>query len=294
MSGGTEKDVMAARVWGIQPEELAVLPTIYRPDLFEGQRVVLSGGGSGMGRAALFLLLRLGASVLICGRGADKLERAADDAERLLQRRPLTHAMTIRDPEQVSALADAAFERLGGVDHLVNSAGGQFPQNALDFTVKGWNAVIDTNLNGTFWMVQAFGRRWAERGEPGNIVTITMVSDRGVPQSAHSCAARAGVLHLHKSLAVEWAPHQIRMNCVAPGTIITEGLNQYPERFTERMGRGNPMHRMGDTWDIAQAIAWLMSPAANFVTGEFLHVDGGMQLFGTNWPLGKPDWFADL
>ncbi|KHK89210.1 short-chain dehydrogenase [Novosphingobium malaysiense] len=285
---------MEKRIWGIQPEELATRPTIYRDDLFAGQKVVLSGGGSGMGRATLFLLLRLGADVLICGRDGEKLDRAADDAERLVGRRPLTHSMTIRDSDQVEGLADAAFEQLGGVDHLVNSAGGQFPINVLDLKPKGWNAVVDTNLNGTYWMISAFGRRWVERDEPGNVVTLTMVSDRGVPQSAHSCAARAGVLGLTKSLAVEWAPHHIRLNCLAPGTIETEGLNQYPESLLGRMGQGNPMRKMGDTWDIAEAVVWLMSPAADFVTGEFLHIDGGMQLLGTNWPLGKPEWFEGM
>jgi len=290
----SDTDRMPPRMWGLQPEQLAEWPTIYRDDLFAGQRVVISGGGSGMGRATLFLLLRLGASVLICGRDAAKLVRAADDAERLIGKRPLTRPMTIRDPDQVAALAEAAFSDLGGVDHLVNSAGGQFPQNALDFSVNGWNAVVDTNLNGSFWMIQAFGRQWVERRAPGNIVTVTMVSGRGVPQSAHSCAARAGVLHLTKSLAVEWAPHGIRLNCLAPGTIETEGLNQYPEAVIARQGRGNPMRRMGSTWDIAEGIAWLLSPAASFVTGEFLHIDGGMQLLGTNWPLGKPDWFEGM
>ena len=285
---------MEARVWGHQPEALAVLPTAYRDGLFDGQVFLISGGGSGMGRAAMFLVLRLGAQVLICGRDETKLERAAADADRLLGRKVWTRKMTIRDPEAVSALAEEAFNRFGRVDHLINNAGGQFPIEALDVSVKGWNAVVDTNLNGTFWMMRAFGRKWRERREPGNIVNITMVSDRGIPQSAHSCAARAGVLYLSKSLAVEWAPLNIRVNCVAPGTIETEGLNNYPPELIGRMGKGNPMRRMGDTWDIAQAVAYLCGPTAKFVTGEFLHIDGGMQLFGTNWPLGKPKWFEDL
>jgi NAD(P)-dependent dehydrogenase (short-subunit alcohol dehydrogenase family) len=143
-------------------------------------------------------------------------------------------------------------------------------------------------------MMQAFARRWRDRQEPGNVVNITMVSDRGVPQSAHSCAARAGVLFLSKSVAVEWAPLGIRVNCIAPGTIETEGLNNYPADLLGRMGKGNPMKRMGNTWDIAQAVAYLCGPTGDFVTGEFLHIDGGMQLLGTNWPLGKPKWFEDM
>ena len=285
---------IAPREWGIPPERLASIPTVYRDDLLAGQTVVISGAGSGIGRATMFLMARLGADIAICGRDGDKLARAIDDLEKLTGRTAAAHALSIRDPEAVDAFATAMFERHGKVDHLVNNAGGQFPIDALDLGVKGWNAVIDTNLNGTFWMMRAFGRQWRDCGEPGNIVNVTMVSDRGIPQSAHSCASRAGVLHLAKSVAVEWAPLRIRVNCIAPGTIETEGLNNYPEEHLSRHGKGNPMRRMGSTWDIAEAVTYLCSPAAGFITGEFLHVDGGMQLLGTNWPLGKPDWFNGM
>ena len=284
---------MGPRQWGLTPEELAARPTVFRDGLFDGQAFVVSGGGSGMGRATAFLAARLGAEVMICGRDAAKLARAADDAERLLGRTLHCRAMTIRDPEQVAALADEAFDRFGRVDVLVNSAGGQFPQPALDFSEKGWNAVVDTNLNGTWWMMQAFARRWRDRGEPGAIANIVAVIDRGIPHSAHTAAARAGVVYLSKSVAVEWAPLNIRVNCIAPGTIETEGLNNYPPELLGRMGKGNPMRRMGDTWDMAQAVAYLASPAAGFVTGEMLHIDGGMQLWGTNWPLGVPEHFSE-
>ncbi len=294
MSDAARTAKMSARQWGLQPDDLAAKDTIYRDDLLKGRKFVISGAGSGMGRAALFLVLRLGGEVMICGRDEEKLKRATDDAERLLGRAPHYSAMTIRDPNAVAEFAAKAFDVMSGVDSLVNSAGGQFPQDAIDFSPKGWNAVIDTNLNGTFWMMQAFARQWRDRHEHGNIVAITMVSDRGVPQSAHACAARAGIQHLVKSVAVEWAPLHIRVNCLAPGTIETEGLNNYPASLIERMGKGNPMRRMGDTWDIAEGVVYLCSPAAGFITGETLYIDGGMRLLGTNWPLGKPEWFEGM
>ena len=284
---------MEARQWGLSPDELATLPCIYRSDLLSDQVFVVSGGGSGMGRAIAFLVLRLGAEVMICGRDEAKLVRTAADAKRLLGRDIAYRAMTIRNPEQVDALADEAFARFGRVDTLVNNAGGQFPQNALDFSAKGWLAVIDTNLNGTWWMMQAFGRRWRDTQRAGNVVNIIATYDRGIPQSAHTCAARAGVGYLSKSVAVEWAPLKIRVNCIAPGTIETEGLNNYPPELLLRTGKGNPMRVMGDTWDIAQSVVYLSASSAKFVTGEVLHVDGGMQLWGTNWPLGVPEYFRD-
>lgn len=291
---GVYTSKIAARQWGLTPEQLAIQPTVYRSDMLAGKTVFISGAGSGMGRATMFLMARLGAAIVICGRDGEKLERAANAVRDLTGCAVARHTLNIRDPDAVSNVVASVFDRFGTVDHLVNSAGGQFPINALDLSPKGWNAVVDTNLNGTFWMMQAFARHWRDREAPGNIVNITMVSDRGIPQSAHSCAARAGVLHLAKSVAVEWAPLGIRVNCLAPGTIETEGLNNYPETHLDRHGKGNPMRRMGSTWEIAEAVAYLCSPAAGFVTGEFLHVDGGMQLLGTNWPLGKPDWFEGM
>jgi citronellol/citronellal dehydrogenase len=289
----TRTPKMEPRVWGISPEKLAEISTVFRSNLFQGTRFVVSGGGSGIGRAIAFLVARLGADVLICGRDHAKLAAAADACRRHAGRELHVSALTIRDPDQVDDFAAKAVEHLGGVDVLVNCAGGQFPQNALDFSPKGWRAVIDTNLNGTWWMMQAFARRWRDHAVGGNVINIVAVYDRGIPQSAHTAAARAGVVFLSKSVAVEWAPLGIRVNCLAPGTIETEGLNNYPHALLGRMGKGNPMRRMGSTWEVAEAVAYLASPASSFVTGEVLHVDGGMQIWGTNWPLGVPEAFRD-
>jgi NAD(P)-dependent dehydrogenase (short-subunit alcohol dehydrogenase family) len=278
--------------WGFTDEELATHPIAFRPDLFAGQVFLISGGGSGMGRAMAYAFARLGADVMICGRRAEKLEETAAGIKEHLGKEIGVRAMTIRDPAQVEALIAETWERFGRLDHLVNNGGGQFPQPALDYSAKGWNAVIDTNLNGTFWMMQAAARQWRDRKRPGSIVNIVAVVQRGMPQVAHTCAARAGVIYLSKTLSTEWAPLNIRVNCLAPGAIATEGLNVYPRAAAEAFRQSNPMMRLGDVFDIAHGVAYLASPeTGSFVTGELLAVDGGRQQWGEDWPGGIPDYF---
>jgi NAD(P)-dependent dehydrogenase (short-subunit alcohol dehydrogenase family) len=278
--------------WGFTDEELATRPHAFRDDLLAGQVCLVSGGGSGLGRAMAFLYARLGAEVMICGRREEKLQSTADGIRRLLGREIGCRAMTIRDPEQVNALMTETFERYGRLDLLVNNGGGQFPQAAIDYSVKGWNAVIDTNLNGTWWMMQSAARQWRDRGQQGSIVNIVANVWRGMPQVSHTCAARAGVIYLSKSVSIEWAPLGIRVNCVSPGSIATEGLNVYPPGAAERFGDANPMRRYGDAYDIAQAVLYVGLPiTGKFITGEVLVVDGGNQMWGDVWPGGIPDWF---
>ena len=176
--------------FGFTDEELAALPTVYRDDLLKGQVVLVSGGGSGIGKGITFLAARLGAEVVICGRTPERLDATADAVERATGRRPMTVAMSIREDEAVDALMDKVFETHGRLDHLVNNAGGQFPQDAIDFSRKGWRSVIDLNLNGTWWMMQAAAQRWREAGMGGSIVNIVANVERGMPQAAHTCAAR--------------------------------------------------------------------------------------------------------
>lgn len=157
--------------------------------------------------------------------------------------------------------------------------------------MKGWHAVIDTNLNGTWYMMQTAARLWRDHGRPGSIVNIVANVHRGMPQVAHTCAARAGVIYLSKTVSTEWAPLAIRVNCVSPGSIETEGFDVYPPGAAERFGDANPMRRTGHVYDIAQATAYLMAPSGDFVTGEVLAVDGGNQQWGDVWPAGIPDAF---
>ena len=277
--------------WGFTDEELATYPIVFRDDLFKGQSVLVSGGGSGLGRAMTFLFARLGADVTICSRTEEKLVSAKEAVKTHLGKDIDYRAMTIRDPAQVEELIDGVYENKGRLDLLINNAGGQFPQAAIDFSVKGWNAVIDLNLNGTWYMMQTAARRWQSTGSPGNIVNIVANVQRGMPQVAHTCAARAGVIYLTKSVSTEWAPLGIRVNCVSPGSIATEGLNVYPPHAAARFGDANPMRTFGDSYDIAQAVAWVAAPSGKFVTGEIVTVDGGNNQWGDTWPGGIPDHF---
>ncbi len=277
--------------WGMTDHELANYPLVYRPDLFAGQTAIISGGGSGIGKAMTFLFARLGANVVICSRSEDKLTQTQAAIKEHLGRDIDYLAMTIRNPDDVHALMEQTWEKFGQADILVNNAGGQFPQAALDYSVKGWNAVIDTNLNGTWYMMQAAAKRWVDNKTPGNIVNIVANVNRGMPQVAHTCAARAGVIYLSKSVSTEWAQLGIRVNCVSPGSIATEGLHVYPPEAAGRFSDSNPMRTLGDAYDIAQAVAYLCGPTGKFITGEVLTVDGGNNQWGDTWPGGVPDEF---
>ncbi len=277
--------------WGTSDEALAQRPLAFRDGLLAGQTFLISGGGSGIGRAIAYVCARLGADVMICGRRPEKLAETASGIRQRIGREIATFPMTIRDPEAVANLIDATYERFGRLDTLVNNGGGQYPQAAIDFSVKGWLAVIDTNLNGSWYMMQAAAQRWRAAERPGNIVNIVANVWRGMPQVAHTCAARAGVIYLSKTLSTEWAPLNIRVNCVSPGSIDSEGLNVYERRDAERFRLSNPMRQLGDVLDIAQAVVYLSAPSAKFITGDVLVVDGGNNQYGDVWPGGVPEYF---
>lgn len=276
--------------FGRDDAELATLPIPYRADLYKGQTVLVTGAGSGIGKATAYWFARLGARLAISGRKPEPLEKTAEGL-RKLGAEVLVHTASIRKPDEVAGLLDAVWERFGGLDILVNNAGGQFPQAAIDFSPNGWNAVIDTNLNGPWHMMQAAARRWRDAGKPGSIVNVVAVIWRGMPGVAHTCAARAGIIYLSKTLAIEWAPLNIRINCVAPGIISTEGMNVYPEEAQKEMPNTNLLRRFGQVEDVANAICYLGGGPGNFITGEVVVIDGGNQIWGDQWTIPKPDFF---
>lgn len=282
-----------SQAFGLTDAELAAHPTVYRDDALKGQVILITGGAGGFGRAMAILFTRLGAEVVIAGRDADRLAAAAATVGELTGRTPFHHPVNIRQPETVDALYAAVLERHGHIDTLVNNAGGQFAQNAIDFSRKGWLAVIDTNLNGTWWMMQEAAKHWRDQGRPGNIINIVVPIARGIPQTAHTTAARAGIVYLSKTVSTEWAPFRIRVNCVAPGTIESDGFQHYDPAAVARFRNSNPLKMLGDVWDVAEGCAYLAAPSAKFITGEVLTIDGGMQQWGMAWSAGRPDYFTD-
>ena len=271
--------------------ELAVQPTVFATGSLDGYTVLVSGAGSGMGRATAWLAARLGARVIVAGRTAAKLADVVDaiNAEAGLE----AHAQVvdIRDRESVEQAFNNARERFGGIDLLVNSAGGQFPQAAIDFSEKGWQAIINTNLHGTWHMMHVAAQHWRESGRGGSIVNIVVVN-QNLHGVAHTAAARAGVMAFSQKAAVEWAPLGIRVNCIAPGAIETEGWAVYSETTRARYPRTNPMMRAGSPWEIAEACVFLGGPGGRFINGVVLEVDGGGQHWGEIWTTGKPEYFA--
>lgn len=276
--------------FGLTEEQLLTMPTVYRPDLFKGQVVVVTGAGSGFGFAIAVLFARLGADLAILGRNEERLVKARTFFESIGSR-VYSETVNIRDHERCDAYVSNVWSRLGRLDAIINNAGGQFPQLALDFKPKGWNAVIDNNLNGTWFMMQAAAKTWVERKSPGVIVNIVADFWRGMPGIAHTAAARAGVTYLSKSVAVEWAPYDIRVNCLAPGVLETSGFAHYPPEGLKTYGDANPMRKPGDVWDVAEGCVYLAAPSAKFITGEVLTIDGGQQCWGDPWPTGRPKHF---
>ena len=264
--------------------------TAFRSDLFAGKVALVCGGGSGIGRATAVLFARLGATVVITGRSQEKLDAVVDFA-RAKGAAMHGYAAQLREHEQVVALFEKIEAEVGVVDLLVNSAGGQFPQAAIDLSPKGWNAVITNNLNNTWFVMQRAAQRWRDLKRGGSVVNVIVVLERGMPGVAHTQAARAGIVGAMRTVAVEWAPLGIRVNCVAPGLTASEGLDVYPPEAVAEFPLANPFKRPGTPMEIAESCVFLSTPSASFITGETLTVDGGGKLWGELWLAGRPDWF---
>jgi citronellol/citronellal dehydrogenase len=251
--------------------------------VLEGKVAIVSGAGSGIGRATALEFVRLGAKVVVCGRRIEPLEEtAAMCAPGLID--PVV--CDIREEDQVDALVEGALQRHGHVDILVNNAGGQFLSPAEDISPKGFRTVVRLNLEGTWLMTHAVATKaFIPSGRGGKVVSITLTPHTGLTGMAHSSAARAGVENLMKVLSIEWARFGIDLVAVAPGVVNTDTFQtKYPKEFrdhyTQNLLAGKPV----EPEDIAQTVAFVVSPAGRAISGSVINVDNAHDLAQSPWP----------
>lgn len=254
---------------------------MFTPSLLKGKVAVVTGGGTGIGLGVARRLGELGARIAVGSRNSENLERGTAEL-RHAGLDPLAVQIDVRNTEQVEEMVHRVVRHFGHIDILINNAAGNFICRAEDLSPNGWNAVIDIVLNGSFYCSREVGRHMIVRGGGGAIVSILAnYVWTGSAGTIHSAAAKAGVMSMTQTLAVEWARHGIRVNAVAPGPIESPGaarqLWSTPEAV-ERITRMVPLQRWGKPEDVADAVAFLVSEHAGFITGETLTLDGGAWL----------------
>ena len=258
-----------------------------RPDANAGRVALVTGGGTGIGRATALELAATGARVAICGRRAEPLEETAAAVE-AGGGECLALAADLREESEVERVVGAALERFGKLDVLVNNAGGQFSAPAEEISLKGWRAVQRVTLDAVWSVTHAVATRALIPGGGGLIVFVGFSPLRGIPGFAHAAAGRAAVANLAAGLALEWSRHSIRSVCVAPGTIATEALEGYGEEAVAAWERSVPLGRLGRPEEVASLIAFLASDAGAYITGTTIVVDGGADAWGLAEPPPLP------
>ena len=264
--------------------------SVFAPGLFAGKVVVITGGGSGIGRCIAHELASLGAHTVLIGRRLEKLYEAAGEIVADGGRASF-HACDIRDEEAVKSTVQAMIAVHGRIDALVNNAGGQYITPLEKISAKGWDAVINTNLTGGFLMArECYLQSMQQHG--GAIVNIVADMWGSMPNMGHSGAARAGMVSFTETAAAEWARSGVRVNAVAPGYIASSGMDHYPPEagtMLREMRKTVPLGRFGTEAETSAAVVFLLSPAAAFISGDVLRVDGARPQVRMGWPMQMPD-----
>jgi len=264
--------------------------SIFRPGLFDGQVIVITGGGSGLGRCTAHELASLGADLALVGRKRDKLEAVAAelaDAYPQARSRVSLHTCDIREEEAVRQTVTGILGTHGAIHGLFNCAGGQFPARLRDISLKGWDVVVRNNLHGTFLFSRECYVQWMEQ-HGGSIVNMLADIWGGLPGMGHSGAARGGVLTLTETAACEWGHAGVRVNAVAPGWIASAGIDTYDDSYQKLLRDLRtkvPLQRFGTEAELASAVVYLLSPAAAFISGAVIRVDGGVPTARHTWQL---------
>jgi len=258
------------------------------PDANAGLVALVTGGGTGLGRAVAREYARTGARVAIAGRRAEPLEEVSAELRAAGTEVLAVPGTDVREPDHVTALVDRVLERFGRIDVLVNNAGGQFVATPETISAKGWRAVHRLNVDAVWDLTRTVAERSMIPGDGGLVVFIGFSPRRGIPLMVHASAARAALENLASGLAIEWSRHRIRAVCVATGAIDTDAFRAYGDAFVEEATRTAPLGRIASPEEVASVIAFLSSPGGAYITGTTIVVDGGNDAWGLGFPPPQP------